>query len=259
MSAKPIDWCASLVASGLPVAEITFRTEAAAGAIRVLARRGDVLVGAGTVLTTEQADRAIDAGAAFIVAPGTNPRVIDHCLVRSVPIVPGIATPTDIDLAMSFGLTTLKFFPAENLGGVATIKAFAGPYIDVLFFPTGGITPEKLPEYLVLPFVLACGGSWLTPRNALAGGDFATIQKRIEEAVALLRERRSSRRLRDQPLHIAHGLLQADHDRAGDDAVADVQLVHVLDRGDRFHVAIGEAVPGVREEAGQRTSLLAAD
>ncbi len=176
----------ALVAGGLPVAEVTFRTDAAEAAIRRLAKRGDLLVGAGTVLTKEQADRAIDAGAAFLVAPGTNPPVIDHCLLRSVPIVPGVATPTDIDLAMSFGLTAVKFFPAENLGGTSTLKAYAGPYADVMFVPTGGITPEKLPEYLKLQFVLACGGSWLAPRDALAKGDFVAIRKLIDQAVTLL-------------------------------------------------------------------------
>ena len=176
----------ALVAGGLPVAEVTFRTDAAEDSIRRLAKRGDLLVGAGTVLTKEQADRAIDAGAAFIVSPGTNPPVIDHCLLRSVPIVPGVATPTDIDLAMSFGLGAVKFFPAENLGGTAMLKALSGPYQDMMFLPTGGITSELLPEYLRLPFILACGGSWLAPREVLAKGDFATIRKRIEEAAALL-------------------------------------------------------------------------
>lgn len=181
----------ALVAGGLPVAEITFRTDAAEASIRRLAKRGDLLVGAGTVLTTEQADRAIDAGAAFLVAPGTNPRVIDHCLLRSVPIVPGVATPTDIELAMSFGLEAVKFFPAENLGGTATLKALSGPYADMMFLPTGGITPELLPSYLQLPYVLACGGSWLAPREALAKGDFATIRARIAEAAKLLAGPRS--------------------------------------------------------------------
>jgi 2-dehydro-3-deoxyphosphogluconate aldolase/(4S)-4-hydroxy-2-oxoglutarate aldolase len=176
----------ALAAGGLPVAEVTFRTEAAQAAIRTLAKRGDLLVGAGTVLSKEQADRAIDAGAAFLVAPGTNPEVIDHCLLRSVPIVPGVATPSEIEQAMSFGLTALKFFPAENLGGVAMLKALAGPYANVRFVPTGGITPEKLPEYLKLPQVLACGGSWLAPREALAKGDFVTIRKLIEQAVKIL-------------------------------------------------------------------------
>jgi 2-dehydro-3-deoxyphosphogluconate aldolase/(4S)-4-hydroxy-2-oxoglutarate aldolase len=176
----------ALVAGGLPVAEVTLRTDAAVESIRRLAKRGDLLVGAGTVLTKEQADRAIDAGASFIVTPGTNPAVVDHCLLRSVPIFPGIATPTDIDLAMSFGLSAVKFFPAENFGGTATLKAFAGPYVDMKFVPTGGITPEKLPDYLKLPYVIACGGSWIAPREALATGDFATIKSRMAEAKSLL-------------------------------------------------------------------------
>jgi 2-dehydro-3-deoxyphosphogluconate aldolase / (4S)-4-hydroxy-2-oxoglutarate aldolase len=177
---------AALVSGGLPVAEVTFRTAAAEHAIRALAERGDMLVGAGTVLTTDQADRAIDAGASFIVAPGTNPRVVEHCLDGDVPIIPGIATPTDIELAMSLGLSYLKFFPAENLGGTSMLKALAGPYPGIRFLPTGGITPEKLPEYLALPSVLACGGSWLAPREALAAGDFGKIRKLIEQAVKLL-------------------------------------------------------------------------
>jgi 2-dehydro-3-deoxyphosphogluconate aldolase/(4S)-4-hydroxy-2-oxoglutarate aldolase len=176
----------ALVAGGLPVAEITFRTDAAEAAIRALAKRGDVLVGAGTVLTTELADRAIGAGAQFIVAPGTNPNVVEHCRIRSVPIVPGVATPTDIELALSHGASTLKFFPAENMGGVGTLKALVGPYPDVRFIPTGGITPEKLPSYFALPSVLACGGSWLAPRELLAAGDFAAIRQLIERAAKLL-------------------------------------------------------------------------
>jgi 2-dehydro-3-deoxyphosphogluconate aldolase/(4S)-4-hydroxy-2-oxoglutarate aldolase len=176
----------ALVSGGLPVAEITFRTDAAQPAIRALAKRGDLLVGAGTVLSTELADRAIDAGAQFIVAPGTNPNVVEHCVIRGVPIVPGVATPTDIELALSHGVDTLKFFPAENMGGVDMLKALAGPFAGVRFIPTGGITPEKLPSYLALPSVLACGGSWLAPRELLAAGDFAAIQKLIEKAVKLL-------------------------------------------------------------------------
>jgi 2-dehydro-3-deoxyphosphogluconate aldolase/(4S)-4-hydroxy-2-oxoglutarate aldolase len=176
----------ALLAGGLPVAEVTFRTEAAEAAIRTLVKRGDLLVGAGTVLSTELADRAIDAGAQFIVAPGTNPKVVEHCGIRGVPIVPGVATPTDIELALSLGVNTLKFFPAENMGGVSTLKALAGPFAGVRFIPTGGITPEKLPSYLALPSVLACGGSWLAPRELLAAGDFVAIRKLIERAVKLL-------------------------------------------------------------------------
>ena len=176
----------ALVEGGLPVAEITFRTPAAEAAIRALAKRGDLLVGAGTVLSTQQADRAIDAGAQFIVAPGTNPAVVEHVLKRGIVMCPGIATPSEIELAMSLGITTMKFFPAETLGGVAMLKALAGPYPDVRFVPTGGITPELLPNYLQLPSVVACGGSWLAPRQFLAEGKFEAIGRLIEEARKIL-------------------------------------------------------------------------
>jgi len=176
----------ALVEGGLPVAEITFRTPAAEASIRALAKRGDVLVGAGTVLSTEQADRAIDAGARFIVAPGTNPAVVEHVSMRGVAMCPGVATPSEIELAMSLDIMTMKFFPAETLGGVAMLKALAGPYPDVRFVPTGGITPELLPEYLKLPSVMACGGSWLAPRQFLAEGNFAAIRRLIEEARKIL-------------------------------------------------------------------------
>jgi 2-dehydro-3-deoxyphosphogluconate aldolase/(4S)-4-hydroxy-2-oxoglutarate aldolase len=176
----------ALVTGGLPIAEITFRTAAAEPAIRTLAERGDLLVGAGTVLSTELADRAIDAGAQFIVAPGTNPKVVEHVQKRGVVMCPGVVTPTDIELAMSLGVTTLKFFPAESMGGVATLSALAGPYPDVRFIPTGGITPELLPTYLKLKSVIACGGSWLAPRHLLAEGKFDAIARLVEQAVKLL-------------------------------------------------------------------------
>jgi 2-dehydro-3-deoxyphosphogluconate aldolase / (4S)-4-hydroxy-2-oxoglutarate aldolase len=176
----------ALVTGGLPIAEITFRTAAAESAIRTLAKRGDLLVGAGTVLSPEQADRAIDSGAQFIVAPGTNPMVVEHVRKRGVTMCPGVVTPTDIDLAMSLGVTTLKFFPAETMGGVATLKALAGPYPDVRFVPTGGITHEILPSYLKLASVVACGGSWIAPRHLLAEGKFDAIQRLVEQAVKLL-------------------------------------------------------------------------
>jgi 2-dehydro-3-deoxyphosphogluconate aldolase/(4S)-4-hydroxy-2-oxoglutarate aldolase len=176
----------ALVAGGLPVAEITFRTAAAEPAIRALAKRDDILVGAGTVLSIEQADRAIDAGAKFLVAPGTNPKVVEHALNRGVLMTPGIATPTDIELATSLGLTTLKFFPAEQMGGIAMLKALAAPYLDVRFIPTGGITPELLPQYLKLPSVVACGGSWLAPRDLLAKGKFDAIKLLAEQASKIL-------------------------------------------------------------------------
>jgi 2-dehydro-3-deoxyphosphogluconate aldolase / (4S)-4-hydroxy-2-oxoglutarate aldolase len=176
----------ALVAGGLPVAEITFRTPAAEKSVRALAARGDMLVGAGTILKKEQADRAIDAGAQFLVAPGTNPDVVGYVLEQGIPMVPGIATPSEIELAISLGATILKFFPAETMGGVAALKAFAGPYPDARFIPTGGITPELLPAYLRLRSVVACGGSWLAPRELLAEGRFDAIRALIEQARKLL-------------------------------------------------------------------------
>jgi 2-dehydro-3-deoxyphosphogluconate aldolase/(4S)-4-hydroxy-2-oxoglutarate aldolase len=176
----------ALVRGGLPVAEITFRTDAAEAAVRELARRGDLLVGAGTVLSKELADRAIDAGAQFIVAPGTNPDVVEHVLKRGSTMIPGVVSPTEIEFALSLGVSTLKFFPAETIGGVAMLKALAGPYPDVRFVPTGGITPELLPNYLRLASVAACGGSWLAPRDLLAAGKFDAIKRLVEQAVKII-------------------------------------------------------------------------
>src|SRR4051794_13744182 len=148
-----------LAAGGPPPVEGTFGTAAAEPAIRILAHPRDLLVGAGTILTTEQADRAIDAGARFLVAPGTNPKVVEHVLKRGLPMVPGVATPSEIELATSLGVEVLKFFPAETMGGVAALKAFAGPYPDARFISTGGITPEMLPNYFRFPSVVACRGA----------------------------------------------------------------------------------------------------
>jgi 2-dehydro-3-deoxyphosphogluconate aldolase/(4S)-4-hydroxy-2-oxoglutarate aldolase len=176
----------ALVKGGLPIAEITFRTAAAEASIRTLARRGDLLVGAGTVLTTEQADRAIDAGAQFIVAPGTNPRIVEQVLKRGLPMIPGVVTPSEVELATSLGAPALKFFPAEAMGGVATLKALAGPYPDARFIPTGGITPEMVPSYLRLPSVVACGGSWMAPRELMREGRFDAITCLVEQAAKML-------------------------------------------------------------------------
>jgi 2-dehydro-3-deoxyphosphogluconate aldolase / (4S)-4-hydroxy-2-oxoglutarate aldolase len=175
-----------LAAGGLPLAEVTFRTPAAEQAVRTLAARGDLVVGAGTILTTEQADRAIDAGAQFLVAPGTNPKVLEYAAKRGVPMTPGVATPSEIELAQSSGAAALKFFPAETMGGVAALKAFAGPYPDAKFIPTGGITPERLLSYLALKNVLACGGSWVAPRELLTAGRFDAIAALIEDARELI-------------------------------------------------------------------------
>jgi 2-dehydro-3-deoxyphosphogluconate aldolase / (4S)-4-hydroxy-2-oxoglutarate aldolase len=175
-----------LVAGGLPVVEVTFRTPAAEDSVRTLAKFPSLAVGAGTILTTEQADRAIDAGAQFLVAPGTNPKIVEHVLKRGLPMVPGVATPSEIELALSLGVDVLKFFPAETMGGVAALKAFAGPYPSTRFLPTGSIAPERLLEYLQLKSVVACGGSWVAPREFLAAGRFDAIAALIEQAKKLL-------------------------------------------------------------------------
>ncbi len=151
-----------------------------------MADRGDVMVGAGTILSTDLADAAIDAGAHFLVSPGSNPKVIEHVLRRGHLIIPGIATPSEIELARSLGVATLKFFPAEALGGVQTLKAYVGPFPDVEFVPTGSITPELLPAYLQVPAVVACGGSWVVPRNLLAEERFDAIACLVEDARKLL-------------------------------------------------------------------------
>jgi 2-dehydro-3-deoxyphosphogluconate aldolase/(4S)-4-hydroxy-2-oxoglutarate aldolase len=175
----------SLIAGGLPIAEVTFRTEAAEESIKRMSQLDGLLVGAGTVLTIEQAKRAIDAGSRFIVTPGTNPPVVEYCLKHNIPITPGIATPTDIDLATSFGLDVLKFFPAEANGGAKTLKALSGPYGSVRFIPTGGISTSNLGDYLALPSVLACGGSWMVNRKMINDGEFDQLKALVADAVTL--------------------------------------------------------------------------
>jgi 2-dehydro-3-deoxyphosphogluconate aldolase/(4S)-4-hydroxy-2-oxoglutarate aldolase len=176
----------ALLAGGLPVAEVTFRTAAAAESIRILADRGDLLVGAGTVLTTEQLDQAVAAGAKFIIAPGFNPKVVNHAINRGVPVCPGVATPSDIEQALEHGLEVVKFFPAEAFGGLATLKAIAAPYKQMRFVPTGGIGPDNVCDYLAFDRVVACGGSWMVKPSLYAGGDFGPVQKAVAEAVGLV-------------------------------------------------------------------------
>lgn len=174
----------ALVTAGLPCVEITFRTDAAEEAIRRLAKRRDLFVAAGTVLEVEQAQRAVDAGASCLLSPGTDPTVIEWCSAKQVDMIPGVATPTDILLARRLGLSTLKFFPAETMGGPAALKAIAGPMPNLRFIPTGGITPNNLGAYLALPNVLACGGSWMVGQSLLEQRDFDGIQARVSAALA---------------------------------------------------------------------------
>ena len=177
----------ALIAGGLPSAEITFRTEAAEAAIKAMARRGDITVGAGTVLTVEQAQKAIDAGAGFVVAPGLNPKVVRFCLDNNIPVTPGVATPTDIETAMNLGLEILKFFPAEAFGGLKTLKAMSAPYQAVKFIPTGGLNAQNVVDYLKFPKVAAVGGSWIVKSDAIAGGEFDKITQLTREAVEIVK------------------------------------------------------------------------
>ena len=151
----------ALCAGGLSVAEITLRTDSAIDVIRRLGARDDFLLGAGTVHSIEQAQEVVEAGAHFVVTPGFNPRTVAWCLENNVPVFPGVATPTDLEMALEHNIDVVKFFPAENLGGVNTLKAFSGPYHNVRFIPTGGISASNLSDYLALSSVLACGGSWM--------------------------------------------------------------------------------------------------
>jgi 2-dehydro-3-deoxyphosphogluconate aldolase/(4S)-4-hydroxy-2-oxoglutarate aldolase len=185
----------ALLEGDLPCAEITLRTEAGIGAIRrIAAEEQRVLVGAGTVLTVEQAQRAIDAGAQYIVSPGFDSDVVDWCLEHSVVVVPGAVTPTEINMALKKGLRILKFFPAHSYGGVATLKALADPYSGVKFIPTGGISLDNLQEYLRLGNVHSCGGSWMVSAKMIAEEHFGTISQLAREARALVRQVRLNAR-----------------------------------------------------------------
>ncbi len=177
----------ALQRGGLPVAEFTFRTAAAQDAIKAVCdAHPEVLVGAGTVLNPEQADKAVTAGARFIVSPGLNPRTVAWCVEHDVPVVPGVATATDIEAAMGHGLSVLKFFPSEALGGLAMLRALSAPLGGVRFVPTGGVKPENLVEYLAFDKVLAVGGSWLTKADVIAAEDFDRIAALTREALALM-------------------------------------------------------------------------
>ena len=179
----------ALLDGGLPCAEITFRTAAAEEAIRLMAAEcPDVLVGAGTVLSVEQAQKAVAAGAQYIVSPGFDADVVDWCLANNVPITPGVVTPTEVALALKKGLSVLKFFPAEAAGGVKLLKAIAAPYGQVKFIPTGGINAQNLAGYLSLPMVHACGGSWMVTKQLIAAGEFDQITDLTRQAVTIAQQ-----------------------------------------------------------------------
>lgn len=178
----------ALTAGGIPCAEITLRTEAGMAAIEALSKRSDFLVGAGTVNNAEQAASVMEAGAKFIVAPGFNPRTVAWCVENKAPIFPGTSSPTDLEQALEFGLDVVKFFPAEAMGGVKTLKAFHGPYRSIRFMPTGGVSMSNLADYLSLPYVIACGGSWMAKSNLIAEGRFDEITRLAAETVQLVKQ-----------------------------------------------------------------------
>ncbi len=174
---------------GINCAEVTFRTDAAEESIkRIAAEFPDMFIAAGTVLTPKQADAAMAAGASFIVSPGLNPIVVKHCIDKGYPIIPGVCTPTEVEAAMSLGLSYLKFFPAEAAGGVKMIKAMAAPYTKIKFMPTGGVNVKNVADYLGCSAVFACGGSWMVPSSLVTEGKFDEIEALTAEAVKLLNE-----------------------------------------------------------------------
>jgi len=175
---------AALAGGGLPIVEITMRTEAAPAAMSKIAASGvKVTLLAGTVTTPEQAKLAVDSGAELIISPGLNTRVVEHCLKHDVPVMPGVCTPTEIEAARNYGLKYLKFFPAEAYGGVKTLKALQDVYSAFAFMPTGGINAQNLGDYLKLPIVMACGGSWMATGDLIAERKFDAIQGLVKEAV----------------------------------------------------------------------------
>lgn len=177
----------ALLVGDLPIAEITFRTSAAEESIKTLNRElPELLVGAGTVLTVEQAKKAVSAGAKFIVSPGFNPRVVDYCIENSIPVTPGINNPTQIEMALERGIEIVKFFPAEASGGLSLLKSMSAPYTNIKFIPTGGINQNNLCSYLSNNKVLACGGSWMVKPDLISSGNFAEITRLTKEAISTM-------------------------------------------------------------------------
>lgn len=186
-AAKAAPLGAALKAGGLPCAEITFRTAAAAAAIKAMSTDRDILVGAGTVLTVDHAKAAVDAGARFLVSPGFGPKVVEWSLANQVPIIPGVITPTEIQMALEYGLKVVKFFPAGSFGGTKTLKSLASVYGGLRFVPTGGIDAGNIGEFLAIKAVAACGGSWICTNELIKAGDWAKVTALTAEAVAATR------------------------------------------------------------------------
>lgn len=183
----------ALIKGGLPCAEVTFRTEAAEESIRIMSEKyPEMLVGAGTVLTTEQVNRAVAAGAKFIVSPGFDPEIVDYCMEKNIPVFPGCVSPSEVAQAVKRGLKVVKFFPAEQAGGLAMLKAMAAPYTMLKFMPTGGINTKNLKEYLGFSKILCCGGSWMVKGDMIKNKEFDKITEMTKEAVELAAAARRS-------------------------------------------------------------------
>ena len=179
----------ALIKGGLPVAEVTFRTAAAEGSIKAMCEAyPEMLVGAGTVLSVEQVDRALKAGARFIVTPGFDEEVVDYCIANNIPVYPGTVTPSEVTKAVKRGLNICKFFPAEQYGGVSTIKALSAPFTTVKFMPTGGVSAKNLKDYLSCSKIVACGGSWMVKGDLIKAHEFDKIRELTAEAVELVKE-----------------------------------------------------------------------
>ena len=177
----------ALIEGGLPCAEVTFRTKAAEESIKIMSSKfPELLVGAGTVLTIEQAYKAVAAGAKFIVSPGFNPKVVKHCIEKDIPVTPGCSSPSDVEQAIELGLEVVKFFPAEAAGGLNMIKSMAAPYVNMKFMPTGGINEKNVTSYLDFDKVIACGGSWMVNKDMVKAGDFESIKKLTKKAVEVM-------------------------------------------------------------------------
>lgn len=232
----------ALCRGGLPCAEVTFRTAAAEESIRIMTEKfPDMLVGAGTILTAEQADRAAAAGAKFVVSPGFNRNVVTHCISKNIRMIPGTATPGEVEQALELGLTEVKFFPSEALGGLAVIKALRGPYSSVRFMPTGGINTENMNDYLAYDRIIACGGSWMVKKELISEGRFDEIERITRAAVKKM--------LGFEIDHIAvsgngentellGSVLGLDTETRNDGIMAD-GILELLGDKDEAHIAIG--------------------
>ena len=184
--AKPLG--EALCRGGLPVAEVTFRTDAAEESIRIMKKEfPEMLVGAGTVVNAKQAERAKEAGAEFIVSPGINKEVIEYAIEHEIPVFPGACTPSEVMTALGYGLEVVKFFPAKQYGGLATIKALAAPFPSIRFMPTGGINQENIQEFLAFDKIIACGGSWMVKDSLIKEGRFDEIERLTAQAVAFIK------------------------------------------------------------------------